>query len=69
MYWGFMVKQNRNKTLSEFEKAALAPLEHLFDCHDVCGDWYKQEVKTDEEKSNQHSITDAKRYIQSYTVS
>eukprot|EP00957_Ditylum_brightwellii_P211436 15366166-Ditylum_brightwellii.AAC.1 len=49
-YWGFMVKQNKTKTLDEFELAALAPLEYLFDNHEYCREWCKCKTKTNEGK-------------------
>ena len=69
LYWGFMVKQNRTKTLEEFELAALAPLEHLFDNHKHCGEWCKRKTKTDEEKNKQHNITDANKNTTRFILS
>ena len=38
--WGYMVRQNRDKTIDEFVKNANAPLEHLFNNHEYCSpDW------------------------------
>ena len=34
--WGYMVKQNKGKTIEEFIEGAKAPLEHLFGNHTHC---------------------------------
>ena len=38
-YFGYWVKQNRDKSLEEMKKKRHAPLYHLFDDHSQCGDW------------------------------
>ena len=50
IYWGYMIKQNRKKTLDEMEKASQAPLEHLYDNHEFCGAWCRRRNATIEEK-------------------
>ena len=35
-YVGYMLKTNRNCSISEISKASKAVIEHLFDCHDFC---------------------------------
>ena len=35
-YFGYMIKTNRNSTISEIKIASLAVIEHLFDSHDYC---------------------------------
>ena len=34
--WGYMIIQNRGKTMDEFIKSAKAPLEHMFNDHTFC---------------------------------
>ena len=39
-YVGYMLKRNRNRSISEISKASKAVIEHLFNCHDFCNiDW------------------------------
>lgn len=35
-YFGYMIKTNRNSTISEIKIASQAVIEHLFDSHDYC---------------------------------
>ena len=41
-----MLKQNRDKTIDETEKAAQAPLEHLYNNHEFCGSWCRRQNAT-----------------------
>jgi hypothetical protein len=50
IYWGYMIKQNRNKQISEMMRAAKSPLEHLFDEHEFCGEWCKRKLQNKEER-------------------
>ena len=34
--WGYMIRQNKDKSIEEFVTAAQAPLEHIFDNHQFC---------------------------------
>ena len=36
MNFEYMMKRNRNKTLQEIRKGALAVIKHLFDEHELC---------------------------------
>ena len=38
-YYGYFLKQNRNRSYEEMHHASFAPLEHLFDSHEYCGAW------------------------------
>ena len=35
-YWGYVIKQQRHKSLESFKTAVKAPLSHLFNEHDHC---------------------------------
>ena len=34
--WGYMIRQNKGKSIEEFVKSSNAPLEHMFDNHVYC---------------------------------
>ena len=39
--WGYMIKNNREKTIEELSAASKVPLEHMFNCHENCSaEWY-----------------------------
>ena len=48
--WGYMLKQNRHKSLDEFLHAAKAPLHHTFDDHTYCSESWCQPLKAKKEK-------------------
>ena len=35
-YWGYMIKNNREKTIEELSEACKVTLEHMFNSHDNC---------------------------------
>ena len=47
--WGYMLKQNRHKSLDEFLHAAKAPLHHTFDDHTYCSESWCQPLKAKKE--------------------
>ena len=74
-YFGYMIKENRSKKISEIVFASKAVVEHLFNCHDYCNsNWCrpkKQLEGTDKEKGKELSTSfyrnkynDAKLYNQ-----
>mmetsp|Transcript_37363 Transcript_37363/g.54638 ORF Transcript_37363/g.54638 Transcript_37363/m.54638 type:complete len:456 (-) Transcript_37363:846-2213(-) len=49
-YYGYFLKQNRDKSIDEMYHTSFAPLEHLFDCHDYCGTWCKRKQQLARER-------------------
>ena len=71
-YVGYMLKRNRNRSISEKSKTSKAVIEHLFDYHDFCNiDWCRplknmKEGKKDEGSQSfyRHKVNDKKLYDQ-----
>ena len=74
-YFGYMIKENRSKQISEIVFASKAVVEHLFNCHDFCNSNWCQPKKqfegTDQESGKELSTSfyrnkkyDAKLYNQ-----
>lgn len=47
--WGYMLRQNRDKTIEEFVEKANAPLEHIFGNHHHCDKEWCNALKAQEE--------------------
>eukprot|EP00957_Ditylum_brightwellii_P029921 2264249-Ditylum_brightwellii.AAC.2 len=60
--WGYMLKQNQNKQMSEMMRAAKSPLDHLFDEHQFCK---QREAAT---QYYQCKTKDAKLYAQLFAL-
>ena len=61
-YFGYMIKENRNKKIFEIVFASKAVVEHLFNCHDYCNsNWCRPKKKlegtTDKEKGKKLSTS------------
>jgi hypothetical protein len=54
-YWELGVEQEY-KNLGKFEKSALAPIEHLFDNHECCREWYKEKSKESQRKDAGNAV-------------
>ena len=54
--WGYMVKQNKGKTIEEFVESANAPLEHLFGNHKYCKSEWCDALKAQLAGKSYHSF-------------
>ena len=48
--WGYMLKQNREKTLADMKRACKAPVEHMFNNHEFCSSQWCMKLRAKEEK-------------------
>ena len=49
-YWGYMIKNNRDKTIEELIEASKVPLEHMFNSHDNCSAEWCFETRQEHQK-------------------